>query len=299
MSTPVRTGRRRATPFGPFIDRVESAAVLDSAATAIAKRVRGVVSPGTLKDALSGTWLGHALHPALTDVVVGSFLSATLLDLLGGDADGGTQSRLIGIGLTATPPTAITGMNDWADSERGSDAVRRVGLVHAVSNTGVASLYACSLAARRSGARRGGVVLGLGGATLLLASAYLGGHLSFSRGVGPDRTVFDPGPDDWTAAGDASQLPHDRPTRVVVDETPVLLLRSSDRVLAIHDRCSHRGCSLSELGEVDGENIVCGCHGSTFDLRDGSIQRGPATAPQPAFEVRERDGRIELRRLAA
>jgi nitrite reductase/ring-hydroxylating ferredoxin subunit len=115
--------------------------------------------------------------------------------------------------------------------------------------------------------------------------------------VGPDQTVFDPGPDDWTAAADASQLQQGRPTRVVVDETPVLILRDGERFFALHDRCSHRGCSLSELGEVEGEHVVCGCHGSTFDLRDGSIQRGPATAPQPAFEVRERDGRIELRRL--
>jgi nitrite reductase/ring-hydroxylating ferredoxin subunit/uncharacterized membrane protein len=279
-----------------LIDRVESAAVLDPAAKAIGKRVRDVVSPGALKDALSGTWLGHALHPALTDVVIGSFLSATLLDLLGGDGDGHAGSRLIGVGLVAAGPTALSGANDWADTERGSDGVRRAGLVHAASNTGALSFYAASLAARRRGARRGAALLGLGGATMLLAGGYLGGHLSFSRGVGPDQTVFDSGPADWTAAADPSELPPDRPTRVVVEETPVLLLRHGERVLAIHDRCSHRGCSLSGMGRIDGQHIVCGCHGSTFDMRDGSIQRGPATAPQPAFEVRERDGRIELRR---
>ena len=256
------------------------------------------MSPGALKDGLSGTWLGHALHPALTDIVIGSFLGATLLDLLGGDPDGRARSRLIGAGLAAAGPTALTGANDWADTEPASDGVRRAGLVHGASNTGALSLYAASLAARRRGARRTGALLGLGGATMLLAGAYLGGHLSFSRGVGPDQTVFDPGPDEWTAAGPASELTPGRPTRVIVDDTPVLLLRDGDQVRALHDRCSHRGCSLSQMGKVDGEHIVCGCHGSTFDLRDGSIQRGPATAPQPAFEVRERDGRVELRRAA-
>jgi hypothetical protein len=49
--------------------------------SALGKTVRGVVGRGKLKDALSGTWLGHALHPLLTDVVIGSFVSATLLDL--------------------------------------------------------------------------------------------------------------------------------------------------------------------------------------------------------------------------
>lgn len=299
MSAPERTSRRRATPFAPLIDGVESAAVLDPAGKAIGKWVRGAVSPGALKDALSGTWLGHALHPVLTDVVIGSFFSATLLDLLGGDPDGRARSRLIGVGLVAAGPTALTGANDWADAEPASDGVRRAGLVHAASNIGALSFYAASLAARRRGARRSGVLLGLGGATMLSASAYLGGHLSFTRGVGPDQTVFDPGPGDWTEAAEAADLPQGRPTRVVVDETPVLFLRDGERFFALHDRCSHRGCSLTELGEIEGEQVVCGCHGSTFDLRDGSIQRGPATAPQPAFEVRERDGRIELRRVTA
>jgi nitrite reductase/ring-hydroxylating ferredoxin subunit/uncharacterized membrane protein len=298
MSAPEAIGRRRATPFGPFLDRVEAAAFLDPAAKAIAKRVRAAVSPRPLKEALSGTWLGHALHPALTDVVIGSFLSATLLDLLGADPGGRTQSRLIGVGLVAAVPTAATGANDWADSEMASDGVRRAGAVHASSNTLALVLFGSSLAARRRGASQPARLFAVAGTGVLVVSGYLGGHLSYGRGVGPDQTIFDPGPDDWTAAGDASQLQDGRPTRVVVDETPVLVLRTSDGILAIHDRCSHRGCSLSELGEVQGDHIVCGCHGSAFDLRDGSVQRGPASAPQPAFDVRESDGRMELRRMA-
>ena len=85
------------------------------------------------------------------------------------------------------------------------------------------------------------------------------------------------------------------PVRVVVDETPVLVLRSAGRLLAVHDRCSHRGCSLAD-GDLEGEEIACACHGSRFDLTDGSVLRGPATAPQPAFEARERYGRLEFRR---
>jgi nitrite reductase/ring-hydroxylating ferredoxin subunit len=130
-----------------------------------------------------------------------------------------------------------------------------------------------------------------------MAAGYLGGHLALRKGVGPDQTVFDPGPTDWTPAADASQLPQGRPTRVVVADTPVLLLRDAEQFFAIHDRCSHRGCSLSD-GEVQGDEIVCACHGSRFDRRDGSLRHGPATAPQPAFQVRERDGRLEIRRLS-
>ena len=140
------------------------------------------------------------------------------------------------------------------------------------------------------------MLLGAGGAAVLGAGGFLGGHLSLRQGVGADQTAFDRGPAEWTPAADGSQLLDHAPTRVVVEDTPVLLLRDADAIFAIHDRCSHRGCSLSD-GEVDGEEIVCACHGSRFDRRDGSVKRGPATAPQPAVETRERDGRVEGRRL--
>jgi nitrite reductase/ring-hydroxylating ferredoxin subunit len=270
---------------------VEGAAALDPPAKALARWARGAFGREPLKDLLSGTWLGHAVHPMLTDIVIGTFLSSTLLDLLGGDDRGKARRRLIGVGIAAAAPTALTGANDWADAEPADDGVRRSGLVHAASNSTALALYAASLAA---GGRRA-AALRLGGAGALLAGGYLGGHLSFAKGVGPDQTVYDPGPQEWTAAADASQLADGRPLRSVVDETPVLLLRDKGELFAIHDRCSHRGCSLSD-GALEGDEIVCACHGSRFDRRDGSVRRGPATAPQPAFEVRDRDGRVEVRR---
>jgi nitrite reductase/ring-hydroxylating ferredoxin subunit/uncharacterized membrane protein len=278
-----------------LVDTVESAAPLDTPGKKVGKTVRGVLGTGPLKDAISGTWLGHALHPVLTDLVIGSFVSATLLDLLGGDDDGTAAERLIGVGIAAYGPTALSGVNDWADSEPADDTVRRVGLVHAGSNALALTLYGSSLAARRRGARTRGKLLGMAGATALMAGGYLGGHLSFTKGVGPNQTAFDPGPDDWTRAVASDDLAADEPKTVVVEETPVLLVRHRKHVHALHDRCSHRGCSLGELGELDGETIQCGCHGSRFSLRDGSVERGPATAPQPSYEVRERDGDVEIK----
>jgi nitrite reductase/ring-hydroxylating ferredoxin subunit len=81
---------------------------------------------------------------------------------------------------------------------------------------------------------------------------------------------------------------------VIVGDTPVFLFRDGDEVYAIHDRCSHRGCSLAD-GTVEGRTVECPCHGSRFDLADGSLKRGPATAAQPAYETREQDGRVEIR----
>ena len=288
--------RRKLTPLEPVVEAIESAQVLDGPAQAAGKKIREIVPRGTVKDALSGTWLGHALHPMLTDLVIGSFAGASLLDLLAPDGDGVASERLIALGLAAYLPTAAAGANDWADTEAVDDTIRRAGVVHAGCNAIAATLYFASLRARRQGARGRGAALGLAGMSVLMAGGYLGGHLSLNKGVGPAQTVFDPGPTEWMPAADATLLAEGRPTRVVVDDTPVLLLRAGERIFAIHDRCSHRGCSLSE-GEVEGEEIVCACHGSRFDLRNGAVRGGPATSAQPSFQVRVEQGRVEVRRL--
>ena len=240
-----------------------------------------------MKDALAGTWLGHALHPMLTDVVIGTFLSATLLDVVGGDEDGEAGARLIGIGMAAYLPTALSGVNDWADTEPVDDGIRRAGLVHAWSNATALALYALSLKARRNGNRGRARALSVAGATRARRRRLprRPPHVRQGRRPGPDRVRPGPGRVD----GGGAELPDGRPTRVVVDDTPVLLVRADGSLYALHDRCSHRGCSLAD-GELDGLEVVCACHGSRFDLRDGSVKQGPATAPQPAFETRERDG---------
>jgi len=285
---------RSPSPLGRLAERLESLGVLDAPGKKAGRAARGALGPGALKDAISGTWLGHPLHPLLTDVSISSFLGASMLDVLGGDRDGRAARRLIAIGLASSAPTVVTGVSDWADTEIADERVRRVGVAHAAANTTALVLFASSLAARRAGDRGRGRALGLGGMAIMAAGGYLGAHMSFFQGVGPNQTAFDKLPDDWTAVASSGDLQEGEPTAVVAGDAPVLLLRHGDALHALHDRCSHRGCPLSG-GEVEGELVTCPCHGSRFDLRDGSVQRGPATAPQPVYDVRERDGRVEVR----
>jgi nitrite reductase/ring-hydroxylating ferredoxin subunit/uncharacterized membrane protein len=282
-----------STPLRPLVDALEHATALDAPGKAVGKAVRGAIAPGTAKEALSGTWLTHAVHPPLTDVVIGSFLAATLLDLTSPGTPEASE-RLLQVGLAAAVPTALSGANDWADTEIADARVRRVGLVHASINVSALTLYALSLAARRRGSAGRGRALALAGAAALTAGGFLGGHMSYTRGVGPNQTAFDPGPSDWTVVANAPEVEEARPIAAVAGDTPVFLVRHGDDVHAMHDRCSHRGCSLSD-GEIDGDVITCACHGSRFDVRDGSVLRGPATAEQPVFDARAVDGRIEVR----
>jgi len=276
------------------MDRVNGAAVLDAPAKQVAAKVRGLVGPGRFKDLISGTWLGHALHPLLTDVVIGAWTSALLLDLAGGDGAEPAADRLLAVGIAAYPPTALTGMTDWSDAEPADDGVRRVGALHASVNATALGLQIASYAARRRGDRGRGVALSVAGAGVLGFGGWLGAHMSYAQGIGVDQTTFDPGPEEWTVALPAAELRDGEPIAVQVGDAPVLVVRTEGGLRAVHDRCSHRGCSLAD-GRIDGDVVECVCHGSRFRLADGGIERGPATGPQPAYEVRERDGRVEVR----
>ncbi len=287
--------RSRAV-LGPLVARIEALELFDEPAKAISWKLSEIPGPGKLKDAISGTPLGHALHPMLTDVVIGSFLSSTALDFIGGEDSGQASERLIALGIAAYPPTALSGALDWADGSVKNAAQRRIGVVHAAANSAALGLYGASLRARRRGDRGRGTALGLLGAGALGFAGYLGGHLTLVKGVGVDETAFDSGPTEWTEAAGASDLREGEPSLVMAADTPVLVLRRASHTYAIHDRCNHRGCSLVGRGEVIGDEIECTCHGSRFSLEDGALLQGPATQPQPAFETRERGGKLEVRR---
>jgi uncharacterized membrane protein len=161
--------------------RIEGSPALDRPADVVERLARAVVRPGATEDALTGAWLGHALHPLLTDIPLGTWLSASLLDLVGGRAARPAARRLIGIGILNALPTAATGLAEWLQADR---AARRVGVVHAHANTVGLLLYGASYRARRKGRHLRGVALGMAGGMAAIAGGYLGGHLSLARKAG-------------------------------------------------------------------------------------------------------------------
>jgi len=213
-----------------------------------------------------------------------------LLDVIGGRRSRPAADRLIGIGIAAAVPTALTGASDWSDLRGGT---RRVGVVHAVGNTTALTLHVLSWRARRDGRRFDGFALSTLGIAAATFSAWLGGHLSYGRGVGVNQTAFDEPPQEWTPVAADTDVLEGRMTAVPTDAMTVLLVRRHGALHALDDRCSHRGCSLAE-GKLGDGTITCACHGSTFHL-DGSVVNGPATAPQPRLDLRVRDGRVEVR----
>ncbi len=171
--------------------RLENAAALDRPVQALEPAVEALFGTGTRGSVLRGEWLGHAVHPMLTDVAIGTWTSASVLDLLGGPDSSAAAQRLIGTGLLAAGPTAWTG---WAEWSAAGSRDKRVGLVHAVTNAVAIGMYAASWLARRQGRHGTGARLALAGAAVSGAGAYLGGHLAEARKVASRHRAYDESP---------------------------------------------------------------------------------------------------------
>lgn len=250
-----------------------------------------LVRPRAVRNVLSGTYLGHPLHPMLTDVPLGAWTMSALLDVAGGHSAEGAADLLVRAGIAAALPTVASGLNDWSDTF-GPEA--RVGLVHAAANTTALGLYVLSAMARTRGKRRRARQLGLVGLATVLVGGYLGGHLSFVKGVNVNRTAWEERPTTWTPALRDAELGEGEARAVQVDGARVLLCRLDGQVRALASTCSHMGGPLEE-GTLADSCVTCPWHGSIFRLDDGGIVRGPATTPQPGYETRVADGRIEVR----
>ena len=284
-----------------LISRLEQAASLDPVVSA-GQRVAGLIRSAKVRDALHGVWLGHPLHPVLAQAASGAWLSASIMDLAGEPA----AARLLATaGLAAAVPAALAGATDWSDQH---EQQLRVGVVHAAGNAVAVGLYGASLAARGPRLSR---ALRLGGLAAVSASGLLGGHIAFRLAGGANHAedvphLLTPG---WHYLMVSADLPDGKPVRRLVGEVPVVAIRDGATVHVLADRCSHMSGPLSEgelsecalsKGELSGDGLssegrlTCPWHGSIFRVADGSVARGPATAPQPSFEAREVGGAIQV-----
>jgi nitrite reductase/ring-hydroxylating ferredoxin subunit/uncharacterized membrane protein len=246
-------------------------------------------------NALHGVWLGHPLHPVLTDLPIGSWTVAAVLDAFeevsGNRAFARGADAAIGLGVVGALGAAVTGLTDWRHTD---SRARRIGLTHGLLNTGALALYTTSLILRRLNARKAGRGVAMLGYLVANAAGYLGGHLVFGEQVGVDHTASQLPPGEFTAVLRAAELPENELRRVTADGMPVLLLRRGERIYAIAETCSHLGGPLSE-GQLEDLSVICPWHGSRFALENGRVIDGPATFPQPCFETRVQDGQIEVR----
>jgi uncharacterized membrane protein len=168
--------------------RLEETTALDRPVGSLEPLIESAFGSGPRGRLLRGDWLGHAVHPVLTDVVLGTWTSASVLDLVGGTDSSASAQRLVGTGLLASGPTAWTGWAEWSAAPARD---KRMGLVHAVTNAVTIGFYAASWRARRQGRHGSGSRLALAGMALSGVGGYLGGHLAAARNVASRHPAYD------------------------------------------------------------------------------------------------------------
>ena len=248
----------------------------------------------TAKNALHGVWLGHPLHPVFTDIPIGAWTTALALDAreatTGDAAYGRAADFAVAVGLVGAAGAAVTGLNDWSETEGRS---RRLGLLHGLLNVTATALIAGSYALRRGGSRSAGRAATAAGFGVALGAAYLGGSLVYRERIGVTHAAVAE-PEEFTPVMESAALPDNSMRKATIEDASFVVVRQGEQVCALAHSCAHLGGPLSEGTLKDG-SVVCPWHGSEFALEDGRVLNGPATEPQPCFQVREQAGRIELR----
>lgn len=255
---------------------------------------------GPIKGWLSGSWLGHPLHPAATDIPIGALLVSVVLDLVG-------QPTAADIALVATIlfmlAAAASGAADYVDTD-GSARVRAT--VHSTIMVVALLILVISLAIRATNPadRAVPIALSIVGFLIVTAGAYVGGDVVYLFGNMVDRHAFRGAGTKWVRLDvgdvtDLATLPEATPTKAKAGVNDLVLVRTGDTVNALHAVCAHAGGPLPQGTVVDG-CIECPWHGSRFRLNDGHVRRGPSLYDQPAYEIRAAEGGgYEVRRAAS
>jgi nitrite reductase/ring-hydroxylating ferredoxin subunit/uncharacterized membrane protein len=254
--------------------------------------------PGKLlQDFLNGSWLGHALHPVLTDVVIGGATIAVVLDILriflGVDGMETAITWTVGLTALAGVGAILTGLTDFKDTAEGDE--RNIAGLHGVINIVAVVIFAVSLLQRAGGGHDAGFWTFLVGYLVISVGAYIGGHVVFKYGYMVNRNAFARGKKaaDFTAVMPANALVADTPTKAMFGATALVVVRRGDLVYALKETCSHAGGPLAE-GTLEGDTIVCPWHGSAFRLTDGSVRHGPASSRQVAYRARIAGDQVEI-----
>jgi nitrite reductase/ring-hydroxylating ferredoxin subunit/uncharacterized membrane protein len=286
----------RELGFVKAVSRLENADALDPVVEALKTAVNAVVRPRAVRDVLHGVPIGHPVHPLLVLVPTGAWTSVALLDLLPGNER--AARILVALGIGSVLPTALTGYTDWSELH---EQQMRVGVVHSAGNVVATALYIASYVQRVRGRETSGKVLAYAGLLAVSGAGYLGGHLSYRQASGANHTEDVPHrfPEGWQTLAWLDELPDGALTRTDVAGLPLLALRRGTEVDVLSNVCSHLSGPLDEgelIGaESDDPCVSCPWHDSVFSLKSGEVVHGPATSPQPSFDVRVTNNLVEVR----
>lgn len=273
------------------VRQIEKMEQIDQMSAPMIKFARRATGSDAVKSALSGTWLGHQLHPMLTDIPIGSWMAAGFLDIVGPIGSHKYARRLVGLGILAAIPAAASGASDWSET-MGSQ--QRVGYVHAMANSTALLLQTTSYLMRRKDKNARAALVSMAALATTAVAGYLGGHLLQNIGLGVDHNITIGDIPEWSKACALDDLTESKPLAAKVNDVSLALVKSGGSIYALSSVCAHLGGPLAE-GTVEDECIACPWHASKFRLKDGGVVRGPSAFRQRTFATRVVNGSVEVR----
>jgi len=296
--TPTSAPETSPTPQQPFLERLgDSLQHLVQVAVGSNQK-----PPRRLKSLLNGTWFGHPLHPVMTDVPITAWGLTAIFDIIWLISPAHNTWAAYGalvtviVGLLGALGAIVTGFTDWSDTY---GAERTVGLNHSIYNVSAAILYIISLVLRLLAGPGDGIaaaIIGFIGLAAVLYAAYLGGDMVYAKGTGVNHTAWEAAGEDYEAVLPLESVEENKLYRVTASGVAVVLLRQGLQFYALSATCPHAGGPLDE-GTLDGDVVECPWHGSRFCMRDGRVLTGPAVVRAPRYDVRVRNGQIEVKRI--
>ncbi len=275
-----------AKPFGDFNHRWSSA---------LFRPIRPI------KDLLNGTWLGHPVHPAITDVPIGAFFVAIVLDIVGEPT---AAFWAIVVGQVTFVGSLVTGLADYSDTD---GTARTRATLHGTVMVIGGAFTAASLVLREGGAADGlaqTTVLVIG-FLIIAAGAFVGGDVVFVLGNMVSRHAFRGSGAKWIRLEigdltDLAALPEASPTKLRAGINDLVVVRIGDTVHAMHAVCAHAGGPLDKGTVTSDGCLECPWHGARYRLADGAVRRGPSLYDQPSYEIRAAEGGgYEVRRAVS
>ena len=299
VSSPRNTAGHRVTKNAKWLDTV--ADVFGAVVTGLYK----LPGTGLIKTLLHGTWpLGHPLHPAITDITIGAYTAAVALDvydlLTQPTALWRAADFVLILAFASSLISIVSGLTDWNDTYAEE---RRTGMLHGLIMVVATVLFLLSILMRLNlsalDQRTTAIALSGLGWIVMLVGAFFGGEMPYGYGTQVNRQAWSEHTTKWTKLEIAAKDLEDRKPQVGnAKGTDIFVAKIDDKIYAMANTCTHAGGSLSKGKFVGADlcEIECPLHGSVFCVKDGGVARGPATFPEPAYEVRVGDsGAIEVR----
>lgn len=246
-----------------------------------------------VRDFLGGTWLGHPLHALLTDVPIGALTVTIVLDVIGQPV---AADVALLIGVLTMLAAAAAGYADYSTTD-GRARVRAT--VHSSLMLVSLAIYIVSLVIRAGDPtnRAMPIALSIVAYLILAGGAFVGGDVVFALGNMVDRHAWRSSGTKWQPL-EVGEIAEGTLVKARLGIQDLVLIRTGQAILALHNQCAHAGGPLSEGSLLDG-CIECPWHGSRFEIATGRRRRGPTVYDQPTYEVRPLEaGGYEARRAS-